>query len=550
MSVANGHAPAARNGKAKAGDGPSRGLDDERGLLACVFLDPNRLGEIENTLSQADFVSIAHRALYGLIREVHAETGTIDPIILGKRWKEHPAAAGAEGLLIELLTNEVPSTSNAGYFAKKVRETALRRRADAIGDLIKTKVRNGESLVEIASTANYESEMFAAALEGVDTRKRVKRLTSAQLDDGDFTIRYLVRDVVPIGEPGIIAAKSKALKTHFAVELGMSVATGTPFLGHFPVLETGRVGMVSGESGLGALQEMARRQARSRGMELRDVENVIWQTEVPRLPGDAKAIERFVADEGLKLLVIDPAYFLLRDVGDSLANATLIGAALEPLSQLCHKSGCSIVVVAHNRKGRAADQKRFDPPTLEEVAGAGLDQWTRFWLLLGPRKEWDGDTGQHWLWLRTGGSAGHGNLFAVDVFEGKHHDEGGRTWEPIVATATDERKQREAEKEQDAAERHERSLSDNVCKLRIALQRFTDGETPKQVRVTAKLNPPAFDAALADLEGRGEVEHCKVQKGARVYDGIKWRDFWNSNGTEELSGTNHVFMGVSSPGRE
>lgn len=539
-------------GKAKADAPPPHSLDDERGLLACVVIDPARLAEIETVVAQADFYAPSHRALFGLIRDVHAETGTVDPVILGKRWKDDTASAGAETLINDLFA-EVPSATNAGYFAKRIRELAVRRRYDALGDLIKAKVRNGENLVEIASTANYESEMLALALEGVNTQKQVKRLTSAQLDEGDFTIRYLIRDVVPIGEPGIIAAKSKALKTHFAVELGMSVATGTPFLGHFPVLESGRVGMVSGESGLGALQEMARRQARSRGMELRDVENVIWQTEVPRLPGDAKSIERFVADEGLKLLVIDPAYFLLRDVGDSLANATLIGAALEPLSHVCHKLGCSIVVVAHNRKGRASDQKRFDPPTLEEVAGAGLDQWTRFWLLLGPRKEWDGDTGSHWLWLRTGGSAGHGNLFAVDVFEGKHSDEGGRTWEPIVTTATDERKQREAEKEQTAIERQERTLGDNVCKLRIALQTYPNGETARQVRVKAKLNPPAFNDALSDLEGRGEVEACQIQKGVRVYDGIKWRDFWNrddSNGTTELSGTNPVFSGASSTSRE
>lgn len=388
------------------------------------------------------------------------------------------------------------------------------------------------------------ADRIRAAAEEADaeascgTAKTLELLTSAELDAGDFRIEYIIDNVLPKGECGTIAAKSKACKTHVAVELAMAAATGSPFLGYFTTPDAIRAGIISGESGKPALQEMGRRVAAFRGLTLSEVVNLIWSTTVPRLPLDGKLIERFIIDNGLQLLIVDPTYFLLRDIGDDLANATKVGAALEILSDIAHRTGCTVVLVSHNRKGRAADQRRYDPPTLEEVAGAGIDQWVRFWLLLGPRKEFDGDVGHHALWLRTGGSAGHGNLFSVDVFEGRRDDEGGRVWQPTVTTATDERKQREADKEREAIERQEQTLGDNVGKVRKALKRFSNGETARVIRSASKVYGEYFDEAIADLTGRGEVDECKVAKGGRSYDGLRWRDPWGLSGATEQSGAN------------
>ena len=80
---------------------------------------------------------------------------------------------------------------------------------------------------------------------------------------------------------------------------------------------------------------------------------------------------------------------------------------------------------------------RFDPPDLAEVSMSGFMEWARFWCLLGQRQEWDEEAGQHWLWLRTGGSAGHAGLWHLDVTEGKRSDPGGRRWESSIVRASE-----------------------------------------------------------------------------------------------------------------
>lgn len=515
--------------------------DAERSLLASLLLDVRQVDVVAALVEPADFFAPAHRTLYRIVRDVYGETGTTDETIIASRWKQEPdaEALGSTAFIFDLL-QLVPSAINAPVFARQIRECSLRRRAIEIGREIVAKADRGESLVEIASTLDYEGAGFATAIEGPGGRPRPRPMTAAELDGGDFRVEYYIRDILPKGEPGIIAAKSKSLKTHHAFALCFALATGTPYLGHFPTFGRKRTALLSAESGAAALQESGRRIARSQGLSLSDADMLI-DTRVPRLPADARSIERFITNEGLSLLCIDPAYFLLRDIGDNLANATLVGAALEPLSEIAHNTGCSVVVVAHNTKGRRADQKRYDPPLLEEVAGAGIDQWTRFWLLLGPRQEWDSDVGQHWQWLRSGGSAGHGNLYAVDVFEGRQSDQGGRVWEPTVSTATDANREREAEKGRKAAEQQQRKIDANVGKLRAALHKFTAGETERVLRTRAGLNAASFAEALSVLEGRGEVVTCRIQKGKQTFDGYRRNDPWGLGETVGQSETNGHF---------
>jgi RecA-family ATPase len=98
-----------------------------------------------------------------------------------------------------------------------------------------------------------------------------------------FPLEYDIDRILVAGQPAILAGPSKGLKTTLAIDLGLSLASGEPFLGAFRVNRQRRVLLMSGESGSATIQETARRIMLAKNGELRHVDDFMYCQELPSL---------------------------------------------------------------------------------------------------------------------------------------------------------------------------------------------------------------------------------------------------------------------------
>ncbi len=361
--------------------------------------------------------------------------------------------------------------------------------------------------------------------EATETPLRFERRTSAELASSSDEVEYIVEDIWPEQQAGIISGRFKTLKTSAAIDLAISATTGRDFLGRFPVKRAIRCGIMSAESGWKTLRERGRAVAQSKGYDLADLSGLVWSTDSPRLARTTHldALRRFIIEDGLEGLFVDPSYLAFSDIGDSAANVFKMGSVLAPLTEIIQETGCSIILLNHNRKGRG-QLEQFAPPDLGEIAMAGFAEWARFWLLLGPRREWSEDTGEHWLWLRAGGSAGHAGLWHLDAAEGKRSDPGGRRWQVSVCGATEGQQSAQAAKEAAKAETKRKAVDADKQAIIARLGAMPDGDTIKGLREKTTIRTERFKEAFAELVADASIVETVIRKpNGRTYDGYKLR---------------------------
>ncbi len=135
-----------------------------------------------------------------------------------------------------------------------------------------------------------------------------------------------------LGQPLEIGGPMKALKTSILIDGAISLASGGFFLGRFKVHKPRRVLVMSGESGLGTIQETAHRISSAANLNLADLNNLIWSPDLPKF-GSAdhmEGLEKLLRDEGVEILFLDPAYLAMpsADAGNLMAqvNYSAIGS--------------------------------------------------------------------------------------------------------------------------------------------------------------------------------------------------------------------------------
>lgn len=181
--------------------------------------------------------------------------------------------------------------------------------------------------------------------------------------------RYLIRGVWPAGAYGVHAAEHKAQKTWNSLDLAVSVASGTSWLGALPVDDPGPVVVFAGEGGAGGIVRRLRAICASRNLRAEELPVTVC-TRAPHLSDGVhlQLLAEHLDGVRPRLVVLDPLY--LAAAGADGKDLYAMGRLLERPQHLCERVGAALFVVTHfNRSREARGATR--------ITGAGPAEWGR-----------------------------------------------------------------------------------------------------------------------------------------------------------------------------
>jgi hypothetical protein len=394
---------------------------------------------------------------------------------------------------------------------------------------------DGDPLNDPPDVRAYAAEQARTRHEPGDTSpeptepprpQRYRFVDSAEFLAGDYRPRWLVPHILVRGQPGVIAGPSKGMKTSVLVDLGVSIATATPFLGAFPVADRVRVAIVSGESGEYTLKETCQRVLAAKRLSTSALTGWLkWEFTLPTF-ADLASMADFGADLArieADVVLIDPTYLCLGDI--DAKNLFEMGNVLRAIAAVLLKlrPGLTVILVHHANRTLTVGE----PMELQHLAYSGLEQFARQFILLNRREKYQGD-GTHDLWCTVGGSAGHGGLWNLHIEEGTVDEHfGGREWNVTVQTRSEFQEDRAAQTETKRREQIRQRKVEAEAAVLDAIDQENESAgrpaTQSQIKGTTGLSTQKVKDLLAALIEDGVIEETTFEKlaGNRAKQRVK-----------------------------
>ena len=222
---------------------PPHNDDAERAVLGAILLSTTAFSEVTEVLRKEDFYKAGHQVIFDAILAFHQENSsqTIDLITITEflRSKDLLDRCGGMAYVVSL-TSDVPTTTNAAYYARIVRALSLRRAMLDLSGEIRDKVFDESQ--EIASlvdeTERKMSELQASSGSFADKYQESSILVNKTVDrlmdrakngnkDGVKTGFTQIDDMTGGFQPSefiVIGARPSVGKTAFAISMAIDIA--------------------------------------------------------------------------------------------------------------------------------------------------------------------------------------------------------------------------------------------------------------------------------------------------------------------------------------
>jgi RecA-family ATPase len=167
--------------------------------------------------------------------------------------------------------------------------------------------------------------------------------------------RWLIEGLWSEEAVGIVGGEPKCCKSFLALDLAVSVATGTPCLRRFPVARPGRVLLYAAEDALHVVRQRLEGICLAAGvlLEQLDVQVITAPSLRIDLAPDRQNLEETVAKLAPRLLVLDP-FVRLHRIDENVSGE--VAPLLAYLRELQRRHHLAVAVVHHARKGSGRDR--------------------------------------------------------------------------------------------------------------------------------------------------------------------------------------------------
>lgn len=375
----NGHRRSVRSSQHGEHRALPHNLDAEASILGGVILRNDTLGNID-TLEVEDFYDHRHKVVFQAIRNLEATARPIDVVTLEVEIEKlgKLEAIGGIAFLGELALR-VPTADNVVAYADTVQVLHRTRKAILkIGEAYERAFNWPHDPAELVSELAGELQHIEVGRDLADraqSERWCQPLASYLGDeepDDDDADDWIIRDLIPRGEPALWGGPMKGGKTWSALDLCIAVALGLPWLGKFDntFKQPARVLGVFLEDNTRRLRKRLWELTRSRGTSPNNEvlqENLRISRSPLRLPdaGDQRRLTGEIKRWGAVLVVIDNLTRVM--VGDP--NGTRDAAAFtRAWTELGDATGASVVFLHHMKKPMG-DQNVIDP--FDQLRGSG-----------------------------------------------------------------------------------------------------------------------------------------------------------------------------------
>ena len=268
--------------------------------------------------------------------------------------------------------------------------------------------------------------------------------TAKELHEKDLKLEFLV-DGAFVGEgPMFIGGVQKSFKTCIAGDLALSLATKTPFLNHFTVLEQRSIVFFTAEIGLARAKQFFTAACQARDLSLGSVEGFDIVGQIPTFqvdkfdrtkpanPETVLGLNRYFWDRKPQVAIFDPLYLAL--AGAAMSDMYEMGAVLDFIATLCKNHSVWPIFCHHAKK---LQTEEYRPMQLDDLYGSGIGAYTRQWILLSHAAPLKG--GIATLYANIGGSSqGPRGIYEIQVDEGQPDELVDRTWKVTVEEFSDD----------------------------------------------------------------------------------------------------------------